>query len=236
MSEIFNDELKRLRSHFMEMGIDASEQIYQATQAFTNHDPELAKQVLSGDSHINTDEVNLEKQALKLMALQQPVAADFRKIISILKASTDIERIGDYASHIAQCTVSMADHYQDQAIQDNIQQMMMIVRKMLEQIMDAYVFTDEKTAYKVANEDLKVDVLYVEQQKQIIAALKASNDHVTSYETYLNVIRYLERAGDHIVNLAEWIIYSGSGELVELNPGKADHHLVERKLREHHTN
>ena len=102
--------------------------------------------------------------------------------------------------------------------------------------MDAYVFTDEKTAYKVANEDLKVDVLYVEQQKQIIAALKASNDHVTSYETYLNVIRYLERAGDHIVNLAEWIIYSGSGELVELNPGKADHHLVERKLREHHTN
>ena len=69
MSEIFNDELKRLRSHFMEMGIDASEQIYQATQAFTNHDPELAKQVLSGDSHINTDEVNLEKQALKLMVI-----------------------------------------------------------------------------------------------------------------------------------------------------------------------
>ena len=101
MSEIFKDELKRLRIHFVEMGINVNEQIYRATKAFTSHDRALADQVLELDRQINDQEVTLEKQALKLMALQQPLANDFRLIISILKASNDIERLGDYASHIA---------------------------------------------------------------------------------------------------------------------------------------
>ena len=81
MGAIFNDELKRLRGHFMEMGIDASEQIYQATKAFTESDTVLAEQVLKTDPKINDEEINLEKEALKLMALQQPVASDFRKLL-----------------------------------------------------------------------------------------------------------------------------------------------------------
>ena len=110
--------------------------------------------------------------------------------------------------------------------------MMMIVRQMLEKVMDAYVYTDEQKAYEVANEDLQVDLIYVQQQDAIMDALVKLREDVKSYGTYLSVIRYLERAGDHIVNLAEWIIYSGSGKLVELNPGKADPAMVKRKLKE----
>ena len=230
MGAIFDDELKRLRSHFMEMGIDASEQIYQATKAFTDNDADLADKVLTTDTKINDEEIHLEKQALKLMALQNPVATDFRKIISILKASTDIERLGDYSTHIARAAITLSkfEHHED--IEQPIEQMMMIVRKMLEQILDAYVYTDEQVAYEVANEDLKVDLLYVKLQKEIMKALVKGGEDVKAYESYLAVLRNLERAGDHIVNLAEWIIYSGSGKLVELNPGKADPTLVRRKL------
>lgn len=232
MGAIFNDELKRLRGHFMEMGIDASEQIYQATKAFTDHDKKLAEQVLKTDPKINNEEINLEKEALKLMALQQPVASDFRKIISILKASSDIERLGDYASHIARAAINLSRREHNNEIEEQIEKMMMLVREMLERVLDAYVYTDEQKAYEVANEDLNVDLIYVQQQHAIMNALVKAGENVKAYGDYLSVIRYLERAGDHIVNLAEWIIYSGSGKLVELNPGKADPTMVKRKLQE----
>ncbi len=231
MGAIFNDELKRLRGHFMEMGIDASEQIYQATKAFTENDTALAEQVLKVDPKINDEEINLEKEALKLMALQQPVASDFRTIISILKASSDIERLGDYAFHIARAAIHLSDREHNKEIEEQIEKMMMIVREMLERVLDAYVYTDEQKAYEVANEDLKVDLIYVQQQRAIMNALVKAGQNVKTYGDYLSVIRYLERAGDHIVNLAEWIIYSGSGKLVELNPGKADPTMVKRKLQ-----
>lgn len=231
MGAIFDDELKRLRSHFMEMGIDASEQIYQATKAFTEKDSELAQTVLNTDPKINNEEIRLEKQALKLMALQQPVASDFRKIISILKASSDIERLGDYAAHIARAAINLSSREHNKAIEEQVEKMMMIVRQMLERVLDAYVYTDEQKAYEVANEDLQVDLIYVQQQDNILRALAAGGKNVKVYSDYLSVIRYLERSGDHIVNLAEWIIYSGSGKLVELNPGKADPEMVQRKLK-----
>ena len=228
MGAIFDDELKRLRGRFMEMGIDASEQIYQATKAFNEKDAQLARQVLENDHQLNDEEIQLEKQALKLMALQQPVATDFRKIISILKASSDVERLGDYAAHIARAGIRLSADEAD----EQVEKQMMIVRQMLEKVMDAYVYTDEQKAYEVANEDLQVDLIYVQQQDAIMDALVKLREDVKSYGTYLSVIRYLERAGDHIVNLAEWIIYSGSGKLVELNPGKADPAMVKRKLKE----
>lgn len=232
MGAIFNDELKRLRGHFMEMGIDASEQLYQATKAFTENDPQLARQVLATDAKINDEEVNLEKEALKLMALQQPVASDFRKIISILKASSDIERLGDYATHIARAAINLSDREHNSAIEEQIEKMMMIIREMLERVLDAYAYTNEQLAYEVANEDIRVDMIYVQQQQAIMTALAMAGTNVKVYGDYLSVIRFLERAGDHIVNLAEWIIYSSSGKLVELNPGKADPNMVKRKLNE----
>ncbi|MDO4903882.1 MAG: phosphate signaling complex protein PhoU [Limosilactobacillus sp.] len=232
MGAIFNDELKRLRSHFMEMGIDASEQIYQAIKAFTDKDVDLAKSVLNNDQNLNNEEVNLEKQALKLMALQQPVATDFRKIISILKASSDIERLGDYATHIARAAIDISkDNNGDESIEAKMEEMMMILRQMLEKVLDAYVYTDTQKAYEVANEDLKVDMIYVQLQHDILKGLSEGGKDVKTYSEYLSVIRYLERAGDHIVNLAEWIIYIDSGKLVELNPGKTDPKMVKRELK-----
>ena len=116
------------------------------------------------------------------------------------------------------------------AIEKEISQMTELVRQMLEKVMDAYANNDEQAAYEVANQDLEVDVIYVRQQKAILAGMMANHDRIPAYETYMGVIRNLERAGDHIVNLAEWIIYIASGKLVELNPGKTDPSLVKQRL------
>lgn len=232
MSVIFDAELKKLKSRFMEMGIDAGEQLYQATKAFLDHDNTLAKAVLSRDHTLNDEEISLEKRALKLMALQQPLANDFREIISILKASNDLERIGDYTTHIARVTVNLNEAHHVASVENEVTQLAILVRQMLEKIMDAYANLDEKGAYEVANMDLQVDVIYVRQQKAVLKAMQAKPSQIPAYESYLGMIRTLERTGDHIVNLAEWIIYIASGKLVELNPGKADPKLVQEKLKQ----
>ncbi|KRL81888.1 phosphate signaling complex protein PhoU [Ligilactobacillus equi] len=229
MNEIFADEQKKLRGRFMEMGIDASEQIYLATKSFIDKDIELAQKVKENDDLVNEEELALEKRALKVMALQQPLAADFRTVITILKASSDVERIADHAVHIARETIlvdALEEKLNSQEIDEIISQMTVKLRRMLENILDAYLKTDEQNAYEVANCDLEIDRLYIQGQKIIIEKMKDHPKGIEMGSHYLTIIRLLERIGDHIVNLAEWIIYSVTGRITELNPGKANPVLV----------
>lgn len=230
MGVIFDEELKKLRTRFMEMGIDASEQLYQATKAFIDHNESLARDVLAADPTINDEEISLEKRAMKLMALQQPLATAFRQIVSILKASNDVERLGDYATHIARAAVHFDAANHNQTIEDQIEKMTVMVRQMLEKVLDAYVYTNEQAAYEVADQDLAVDLIYVTERKRVLQLMIKDQAAIPAYETYMTVIRILERVGDHIVNLAEWVIYISAGKLVELNPGKTDPQLVKRTL------
>ena len=221
MNEIFNDELKKLRGRFMEMGINTSEQIYKATKAFIDRDVVLAKEVNENDRLINDGETYLEKHAFK-----------FRSIMSILKASSDLERMADHASHIARDAIRIKDmdqHWPD--IENAIAEMAETVRHMLEKSLDAYVYTNEQTAYSVANMDLEVDKQYVQVHEKIIDQMHAHPELIKDGSHYITVIHLLERIGDHIVNLVEWVIYAATGKITELNPGKADPELVNRELQ-----
>ena len=210
MHEIFYDELRKLNVRFMEMGINVSEQIYRSTKAFIEHDKELANEVVSDDQEINGGEMRLENQALKLIALQQPVASDFRTIVSVLKASSDLERIGDHAVSIARETILVKGNPRVPQIEEKISAMTADIRKMLEQVLDAYVKADEKNARNIAQEDKKIDEQYKVCRDLIVKTAVATS-------SYLLVARLLERIGDHIVNLSEWIVYSKNGHLVELS-------------------
>ncbi len=105
MHEVFLDELRKLNTRFMGMGIDVSEAIEEATQAFVEHDKKLAQSLVKDDQKVSRAATKVEKRTLKLMALQQPVASDFRNVISILKATNDLERIGENANSIAWETI-----------------------------------------------------------------------------------------------------------------------------------
>ncbi|MCF6515315.1 phosphate signaling complex protein PhoU [Lactobacillus sp. S2-2] len=231
MRELFHDELKKLRGRFMEMGINVSEQIYQSTKAFSDHDIELANKVIKSDDSINEEEMSLEQQALNLIALQQPLASDFRIIISMLKASNDLERIGDNAINISKETIRAKGNPRIKSVEETIDKMTKHVRRMLEQVLDAYVKVDVKVSMEVAQEDLKLDEYYAKTRDEITRDLKEDSNVAQAAASYLMVIRLLERIGDHTVNLAEWIVYTDSGKFVELNlknDENSNHHLNDK--------
>lgn len=220
MDEIYKDELKKLNGKYVEMGINVSEQIYQSTKAFIDHDSILAGNIMRQDKKINEYEMTLEAQALDLMALKQPVAEDFRIVISILKASSDLERIGDHANSIARETIRIKGNSREKQIEINIAKITANIRKMLEMILDAYINNDDKKARKIAQDDLEIDKQYFQNYDLIVGMMARDTSKAVASSSYLTVIRLLERIGDHIVNLAEWVVYAKTGKLEELNPGK----------------
>ena len=222
MHEVFLDELRKLNTRFMGMGIDVSESIEEATQAFVDHDKKLAQSLVKDDQKVSRAATKVEKRTLKLMALQQPVASDFRNVISILKATGDLERIGENALSIAWETIRVKGNPRIPEVEKIIKSMFKKVNFMLDQVLKAYVQGDEKLAREVAKKDDEVDEDYVKARKLIIAGIKQDPEAAVASSSYFMVIRLLERIGDHVVNLAQWVVYKMSGELVDLNTKDTD--------------
>ena len=210
MHEIFLDELKKLNTQFMEMGVLVNDDIDHATRAFVDHDKKTAQSMVDDEEKIPTESINIQKQALKLMALQQPVATDFRVVISILKATTDLERIGENAMSIALETIRVKG-------EKIISNMTHNVRHMLIQVLTAYVQDDEKMAREVASRDSMIDHDYVRARQLIVDGIEDDPSRAMASSSYFVVTRLLERIGDHIVNLASWVVYKTTGELEELS-------------------
>ena len=157
MHEVFLDELRKLNTRFMGMGIDVSESIEEATQAFVDHDKKLAQSLVKDDQKVSRAATKVEKRTLKLMALQQPVASDFRNVISILKATGDLERIGENALSIAWETIRVKGNPRIPEVEAIIKSMSKKVNFMLDQVLKAYVQGDEKLAREVAKKDEELD-------------------------------------------------------------------------------
>lgn len=214
-------EILKVKKQFVAMGILVSSQIHQATKSFLEHDTILAKQVISKDQQVNQTEVELEKNVFDVLIRKNPMASDFRETMSILKASSDMERIGDAAIRIARQTLRMSDKPTFTAAEKLIQQLTYQVRQMLDKVDEAYVNDDSDAAYAVDRLYLQLRQLVLSQQVKDKQQLKAS-------DVYLIISRQLERVGDHIVNVAEWIVYAQTGKIVELNPGKNDPELIKK--------
>lgn len=217
MHEIFLDELKKLNTQFMEMGVLVNDDIDHATRAFVAHDKQKAQVLADDEEKIPKESLDIQKKALKLMALQQPVATDFRVVISILKATTDLERIGENAMSIALETIRVKGNQRIPEVEEIISEMTHNVRHMLIQILTAYVQDDEKMAKDVASRDVIIDEAYVKARKLIVDGIEKDPNAAVASSSYFVVTRLLERIGDHIVNLAMWVIYKTTGELTELS-------------------
>lgn len=216
MHEIFLDELKKLNTQFMEMGVQVNDLIDQGTRSFVDHDKKMAQEMIEEDKVVAKEAIKIEKKALDLMALQQPVATDFRVVISILKATTDLERIGENANSIAVETVRVKGNPRISEVEKIISGMTHQVRTMLIQVLTAYVQDDENTARSMLNghEDVYQD--YRKARQMIIDGVEQDPNVAVASASYFVIIRLLERISDHIVNLASWVIYKSSGELFEL--------------------
>ncbi|GAW99045.1 phosphate signaling complex protein PhoU [Secundilactobacillus mixtipabuli] len=220
MNNIFTTELKKLYTVFKQMGDAVSGQIEQATESYINHDKDAAQALIQQDNSINGNEVDLEKQALTLMTLQQPVADDFRNVITILKASSDLERIGDHATGIALETIRVKGSHRNKDVENEIASLTNMIRNMLKEALAAFQSIDMEQAQTVANQDQDVDAKFDKIRSNITAAIKNDPAVAEAGASYLMVTKLLERIGDRIVNLAEEMVYNQTGEIVELNQGR----------------
>lgn len=219
MRRLYDDELKTMHAQFTKMGLMVNENILLAVKAFINHDREAANRVKKNDHAINEIEIQIEEMCFKLIALQQPVSSDLRSIVTVMKASSDLERMGDHAVSIARSVIRVKDQRNKRIplVEGKIADQAEIVKKMVEEALDAYVRIDVEDAYRIAGTDTQVDELFVAINHLCIKEMANDPEVVPGGADYIAVSGYLERIGDYVTNVCERIVYLKTGELTELN-------------------
>ncbi len=209
MRNKFDQQLELLNNELNEMGALCEGAIASAAKALINGDKSLAKQAIAIDQEIDQQEKVIETLCLKLLLQQQPVAKDLRQISSALKMITDMERIGDQASDIANLILSSDLKAAERA--EHIAEMAKATIKMVNGCVEAFVKHDLELAQAVMNDDDVVDQLFQLVRSELIQ-LMIHNQSEAEYATDLLMIaKYFERIGDHATNVAEWVEYSITG-------------------------
>lgn len=212
----FEEDLAKLHNQFYAMGNKVLSQINRTVRAFVTHDRELAKEVIEEDAEVNEYEVKLEKKSLEIIALQQPVSQDLRTVITVLKASSDVERMGDHAVSIAQATIRMKGEVRIQSVEEEISKMGRDVKNFVEAALDLYLNGDVDKAYEIAAMDEKINQYFDDIRDLATQEIKANPDLIVTGRDYFQVISYLERIGDYAKNICEWVVYFETGKIVEM--------------------
>lgn len=210
--KMYDAELLQLDTMLARMGHAAGGAIESAMTALRTGDTELARGVIARDSEIDSAEHEIEHRCLTLFLRQQPVAGDLRKVSTALKMVTDIERIADQASDIAEITLHLhPDGARTVGVLDDLYAMGDIALHMVKDAIAAYVQVDLSTAAQVIARDDDCDAMFSRISKKIAAYIAA---HPSDAETALDLFmidKYLERLGDHAVNIAEWVEFLKTG-------------------------
>lgn len=218
----FEEELLNLHNQFYEMGMMVSSAVHKSVRAYIKHDKILAQEVIENDININNMETRLEKKSFEMIALQQPVTTDLRMIITVMKACSDLERMADHAVSVAKSTIRVKGQTRIPEIEKEISDMSDYVKKMVDNVLVAYVKTDEKDARTIANMDQRVNDYFNRIYNATIKNMQENPETVISGTDYLNVASYLERIGDYVTNICEWIVYLATGKITELNTNHND--------------
>ena len=213
----FEEELDKLHNQFYAMGNEVLGQINKTVRAFITHDRQLAKEIIEADAKINEFELKLEQKSLEIIALQQPVSADLRAVITVLKATSDLERMGDHAVSIAEATIRMKGEVRIPAVEEEINKMGRQVRQLVESVLDLYLHKgDSDMAYDIAAKDELINQYFDEIRELTTEEIKKSPDSIITGRDYFQVISYLERIGDYAKNICEWVVYLNTGKITEL--------------------
>ncbi|RKI64270.1 phosphate transport system regulatory protein PhoU [bacterium 1xD42-67] len=211
MRSKFDEQLALMKNELIQMGALCEEAISLAAKALTDGDKTLAEKVGHLEGEIDQMERDIEALCLKLLLQQQPVARDLRQISAALKIITDMERIGDQASDIAEIILAMlAEGYVPEDV-GHIREMARETIKMVTESVDSYVRQDIEPARAVIAHDDTID-RYFTQVRAVLIQKIAESPMVGEHALDLLMIdKYLERIGDHAVNIAEWVIFSVTG-------------------------
>ena len=216
MRNKFETQLEELNRELIHMGALVEESIDSAVKALCNQDKEEAKKAIAFDRRIDYKEKEIEDLCLKLILQQQPVARDLRQISAALKMITDMERIGDQAADISDIAIFLAEEKYIKSL-ETIPEMAGATIRMVTGSIDAFVKSDLELARSVIDSDDIVDNLFVKVKDDLISLVHQNPDNGRQAMDLLMVAKYFERIGDHAVNIAEWVVFSITGEHREMD-------------------
>ncbi|OEH84454.1 phosphate transport system regulatory protein PhoU [Desulfuribacillus stibiiarsenatis] len=212
----FDAGLTALNERLLNMGTAVEEALDKALQAFVDHNNDLAKEVIDQDGAINDTEDTIDELVIQLIAHQQPVAKDLRRIVTALKMNANLERMGDLACNIAKTSIRMKLEPELEVIQQ-IQEIAAIVKTMIHDIIQAYINEDVDAAKAIALKDDTVDRLYKEFLNNLFAHIRQNPDEVETLTQLAFLGRHFERLGDYVTNIAEYVVYMVDAKRSDLN-------------------
>lgn len=218
MREAFQEELDKFLDDLIMLSNLANESLHKAMRAFEEDDRELAHEVVSDDLKTNAKSAEIEREAYRLIALQQPVAGDLRKIFTVLLANSDVERLADHAVSIARTVIRrnpVEDHIEE--LDTIVQKMATITQSMISDAITALVNSDVEAAREIADRDNEVDSLRAQVYGKAARYMESHTEVVIGGINYISVANSLERIGDYVTNICERIVYLNTGDIVELN-------------------
>lgn len=210
--QVYLEELKKLNTSVIKMGSLLEESINNVVTALNRMDAALAAEIMDADDKIDDLEREIEMSCITLIAKQQPVASDLRKVTSIMRIIADIERMADHCSDISEYIIELSKE-KKVTMPKYVIEMVDAMKKMAVDTIDSFVTEDALKAKEVIDSDDIVDDYFEKIMEELCIAMKHNPDQIHQYAEYLMIIKYLERMADHATNIAGWIVFIVTGDL-----------------------
>jgi len=213
MREHFQRDVNRLRRRLLALSAEVESDVRAAVRAVEERDEELARQVIDREKRTNVMEVDVEDDCLKILALHQPVAADLRNIIAVLKINQDLERIGDLAVHVAERGQHLCG-LPSLGVPFRLGEMADKAQDMLKKVLDAFVGLNVAAAREVCAADCEIDEINRDIYRQVKKMVEQNPSLFEPLLQIMHIARHLERIADHATNIAEDLIFLVEGRIV----------------------
>lgn len=223
ISKQFNQELEELKTQLMTMGGLVEKQVQDAVTALLEGDSRLAERVRDNDDAVNDMQLKIDDECTRVLARRQPAASDLRLVLAVIRATSDLERIGDEASKIARNARSLAESGNGGKGFVEVRYISDHVRKMVRDALTAFARFDTSMAFAVVHEDDVVDGEYKSAMRSLMTFMMEDPRLISSILNVMWVLRSLERIGDHASNLAEYVVYLVKGlDIRHIDPDELD--------------
>lgn len=212
----YDHQLLELKHEIIRMGSLVEEMLAKSMRALVAHDVREAERIIDSDDVIDDLQAAIEERCIMLIATQQPLAGDLRIIFAASKMATDLERIADYGVGVAKAVLTLKDEKYIKPLVD-LPRMTDIGCEMLRKSVQAYAEKNEELAVEAAMMDNEMDRLFHQIYDELLTLVMENPTHINQMMAFVLIARYLERVGDHITNICEWIVYNTTGKRVELD-------------------
>ena len=222
IASAFDRDLEGVTALIMKMGGLVEAAILDSANSLVDRDTELAAKVRAGDKAIDQLEERINEEAARIIALRAPMGSDLRTVLSVMKISANLERVGDYSKNLAKRTTVLAEIPPISGSSSAIRRMAREVEKMLKDVLDAYIQQDAELAADVRARDREIDQMYNALFREFLTHMMEDPRNITACMHLHFIAKNIERMGDHVTSIAEQVIYLVTGEMPDDSRDKMD--------------